>query len=340
MSLVLKEFIETFEAQGVRQSITSTPKNVIGFVKHQSLSITEYLNNLRVVVIDEALTQIEPDVIKNDHPDYQKYLDEITHSSEQGNVRLSKLAAEEKIRRDGGIDKMAFGLFTCETIDLPFKTVFIEASSSAPVQFNFSLSPDKEQCLSQNRTGILIHEISPENYMVFSLVKSLVHERNTGEVTNPSPITLSFLLASGIKPTDTYIEWTMITPEHIKKSHVSRLIYTQIKSIFDKIRTKPVEYGSENVNYRFRVGKGKNRQASKIKSVVHVRLKRKIHNNYLPGRDVDWSHRWEVRGHWRRIQGIGKDREGNYNIKGFTWVSAHEKGPEEKDLVRKIRLVS
>lgn len=51
------------------------------------------------------------------------------------------------------------------------------------------------------------------------------------------------------------------------------------------------------------------------------------------------SHRWEVRGHWRSISGLGKDETGNYIVRGLTWVAAHEKGPEQARLVKKTRLI-
>jgi hypothetical protein len=52
---------------------------------------------------------------------------------------------------------------------------------------------------------------------------------------------------------------------------------------------------------------------------------------------VDWSHRWEVMGHWRRCSTLGKDRDGNYCVIGLTWVSPHIRG--EGDLVIKTRVV-
>lgn len=55
---------------------------------------------------------------------------------------------------------------------------------------------------------------------------------------------------------------------------------------------------------------------------------------------IDWTHRWEVSGHWRKISGIGKDREGNYCIEGFTWIIEHERGPEDKVLIKKTRIIN
>lgn len=58
-----------------------------------------------------------------------------------------------------------------------------------------------------------------------------------------------------------------------------------------------------------------------------------------PGGRVDFSHRWEVRGHWRRVSGMGKDRNGDYVIRGLTWVKDCIKGPEEMPVVKKLRWV-
>jgi hypothetical protein len=53
---------------------------------------------------------------------------------------------------------------------------------------------------------------------------------------------------------------------------------------------------------------------------------------------VDWSHRWEVRGHWRRVKGVGKDRAGDYSVVGHTWVRDFVKGPADQPLVVKTRV--
>jgi hypothetical protein len=59
----------------------------------------------------------------------------------------------------------------------------------------------------------------------------------------------------------------------------------------------------------------------------------------LFGGTIDYSYRFEVMGHWRRIGGVGKDRHGKYTISGYTWVVPHERGPEGAPLVKKARLV-
>jgi hypothetical protein len=53
--------------------------------------------------------------------------------------------------------------------------------------------------------------------------------------------------------------------------------------------------------------------------------------------EIDWKHSWECIGHWRKCFAIGKDRDGEYNQIGKTWVNPCVKGKGE--LVKKIRVV-
>ena len=79
----------------------------------------------------------------------------------------------------------------------------------------------------------------------------------------------------------------------------------------------------------------------RIRKIVYVVPKRE-RESFIKGipRSVDWSHRWLVRGHWRRVEGKGKNRNGDYEVEGFTWVREFEKGPEGKPLVSKVRVVA
>ena len=54
---------------------------------------------------------------------------------------------------------------------------------------------------------------------------------------------------------------------------------------------------------------------------------------------LEFTHSFKVRGHWRRIseKSYGKDRNGNYNILGYTWVTDYIKGNGE--LVQKLRVI-
>lgn len=58
-----------------------------------------------------------------------------------------------------------------------------------------------------------------------------------------------------------------------------------------------------------------------------------------PTGKLEYSYAFRVRGHWRRINEgtLGKDRNGNYNIKGYTWVTEYTKG--EGELAKRIRVI-
>lgn len=56
---------------------------------------------------------------------------------------------------------------------------------------------------------------------------------------------------------------------------------------------------------------------------------------------IEYSYRFEVRGHWRKLSegSIGKDRNGEYKIEGYTWVNEHEKGSKDLPLLQKTRII-
>ena len=55
--------------------------------------------------------------------------------------------------------------------------------------------------------------------------------------------------------------------------------------------------------------------------------------------NLEYSFAFKVRGHWRHINEgtFGKDRNGNYNVKGYTWVTEYTKG--EGELAKRIRVI-
>ena len=49
-----------------------------------------------------------------------------------------------------------------------------------------------------------------------------------------------------------------------------------------------------------------------------------------------------VIGHWRKLKDIthvGKDKHGNYNIQGYTWVTSFVKGNKDMPLIRKENII-
>lgn len=113
-----------------------------------------------------------------------------------------------------------------------------------------------------------------------------------------------------------------------------KLFMTIAHLICGYINSKNNKAGQSKTNIRF---KHKKTGIVKIKKLVHIGPKTASESHQVF--DVDWSHRWEVRGHWRKLEDgkLGKDRAGKYCIAGATWVSEHVKGPDDMPLVSKTR---
>lgn len=83
---------------------------------------------------------------------------------------------------------------------------------------------------------------------------------------------------------------------------------------------------------------GINRTVQKhINKIVFIKPKEHIAHPDSSESSREYSHRWEVRGHWRQIKSVGFGPDGEV-ISGKTWVHEHVKGPEEKEIVKKIRV--
>lgn len=97
------------------------------------------------------------------------------------------------------------------------------------------------------------------------------------------------------------------------------------------------------VKEKIKIGKihGSENEIKKISSVIYIRDTRSSETPLAyEGREIDFTYRFAVRGHWRKFDGLGKNRLGERNANGFTWVTEHEKGPTESPLIPKLRRVS
>jgi len=96
---------------------------------------------------------------------------------------------------------------------------------------------------------------------------------------------------------------------------------------------------------------GNKKKPHKIRRIFHVcPHKNTVKYTEDTKRNVDWTHRWSVRGCWVHfwaddsktivdVSRIGKDRNGDYCVLGKTWRIAHVKGPEQLPAVKKVRVV-
>lgn len=81
--------------------------------------------------------------------------------------------------------------------------------------------------------------------------------------------------------------------------------------------------------YTFRVPKIKtpNKYRREIKKVCFLYARRDVKKGKtLLGNGGSHSHKYDVSGHWRKVGGLGKDANGDYNQIGRTWVKNCIKG--------------
>lgn len=193
-----------------------------------------------------------------------------------------------------------------EIEDAPFECFSIELTGDRPIP---SPNPLDSMIDFEKRTApieiwaMMVCEFAPKEFIVYFLVK--VSNTNNWVVV---VIGNSELEANGL-----------------------------IQHYIDRISKE--KSGLEIVNVKQKIGTGKQKIFHKIKSVIHITGSPSRYSGSYGSREVDWTHRFEVRGHWRKVSGIGKDRQGNYGTEGFTWIESYVKGSEELPLIKKQRIV-
>lgn len=111
-----------------------------------------------------------------------------------------------------------------------------------------------------------------------------------------------------------------------------RYLAITLSYILYKLSQKATQIHYQETSFRTNSGR------EKVVPVVFIRGEKHQtkYQHYLPS-NPEWKHSWECVGHWRKHNGIGKDRYGEYNQVGRTWVLPHVKG--EGDLIKKTRIV-
>jgi hypothetical protein len=195
---------------------------------------------------------------------------------------------------------------------LPFKTCWFEVFDGGVV----SMMEGRKMHVVR---GILIEEVGPNFFNYAALIDILDKD---------GPTTSSvFAFHDGV---------TSIG----KMGELANILKHGVRFIIDRINTTDA-VGLSKTSDRVKMKTSKGKIIHKIKKIVYITPKKERDKAASDlGVEIEWSHRWLVRGHWRKFSGLGKDRAGNYCIKGHTWVTEHEKGPEELPLVEKVRVVS
>lgn len=203
-------------------------------------------------------------------------------------------------------------------ISMPFPVISIEVLGE-PI-----MAADLRSGLEHkfNTYAILIKEISPMKYDFKLLV---------GEELNGDPEDIKFYIINiDDKPKSEMSkdDW-----------HFISTLYALLEHFLKRMQTE--EVGKQNPKFKFKrkiSGPRKGTEFHKVRKVICVSPKKDM-NKYDYLDNVEWGHSWTVRGHWRRTndETLGKDRNGDYCVKGYTWIAPHIKG--EGPLIKKVRVV-
>jgi hypothetical protein len=120
------------------------------------------------------------------------------------------------------------------------------------------------------------------------------------------------------------------------EEHMFRI---RLAKVTQYLQTEFVDYETKSFKHGGKIRRGKLIQHISEYQMVYRKQPKKVTEDAGFGEsEMDWQHRWHVRGHWRQVKGIGYDAEGN-EMQGWTWIKAHIKGPEDKPLVEKTKIV-
>lgn len=195
-------------------------------------------------------------------------------------------------------------------IDLPFKTCFIEWSN------NGSMSYTDEKGTKVSISGILIHELSPRNHFFAAHLW----------LPNTPPPVVNYIL-------------------YVDSTHAGIGPYCWYKAIcngfLNYLNNSQTVTGKAKIKERIKIKNPLTKSKEIIKIYpIYIRPRNEVENDSSPlAHSIEWSCRFKVRGHWRKVRGVGRDRDGEYCVEGATWIVDYTKGKETLPLVERARFV-
>lgn len=190
-----------------------------------------------------------------------------------------------------------------EFFDAPFQVMYVEVSDGGNVLESTVGLPNGEAATIETK-AVLIVEFTPRQYSILCL--------------NYLP---------GIKRYMPVISLPYVTANQL----MSKLIKV--------INKGNPGYFSSNERIKFKSGAALHNYR-RLNKVIYVgKSGGQQPRRYIDGNRVEYSHRFLVRGHWRKHEGVGKNRAGERVVEGMTWVSECEKGDKNLPLIKKVRVV-
>jgi hypothetical protein len=211
-----------------------------------------------------------------------------------------------------------------------------------PFVFSNSKLMEEQQPIDWHKGTAIIEDLDAP-FPVFS-IENLQGHISTFEDGNGG-ITFTFcVMVVELDPKE-YVFFTLADFEAADKGivFVSNTEGILVKEYLRLLNTHKM--GLENVRARVQIKDGKGKRRHEIRQIIHVRSKKEVRKlleeqEGQKKRTIDWTHRFEVRGHWVSLPGgLGKNREGIYCVNDWTWRVHHERGPKNMPLIKKVRKV-
>lgn len=216
---------------------------------------------------------------------------------------------------------------------IPFPVCWFEAGAGSDglVNFRFNTLPGVNHGrFSYATAGMLVKETSPNTYDLFTVEVARDNTLNEDEKDLGSNISIFRNVSS---------EGIYIASHNDAGRYGAEIA---LRRYLDAINAGSLGVEiCERIVHIPRPDRIKKTRPHTINQIVRI-VPKNLKEKTLPltqGAEIDWSHRWEVRGHWRKIELLGKDRSGEYCVNGFTWVKDHIRGPEHLPIVKKTRVV-
>ena len=183
-------------------------------------------------------------------------------------------------------------------------------------------------------SGFGVQEVTPTYYRIVANVCLSSEKLEDGIACFPMTVSIKDgKIGMGYSPYDKLYKFLCYNLVYLVK-HMVSLLQNRHFTIVENL---------EKINLKARIGRNLVRYKYKPKNVIYLCTEKQFKTKY-PNminsiiNKPEFS--WEVMGHWRKLENessLGKNRNGEYIVEGYTWVIPHVKGQGE--LKRKVRVL-
>lgn len=229
---------------------------------------------------------------------------------------MRKLGVEQGNPASGPSEKFKMSPLECRQLDTPFADVtlhFAEPRRVMAMTFQSMRDPN-----SPRMDVFAIRVVEMPGGVMFA---SYTRRKDNPEPWND---TIEGTMFSWFAYGDSYGDW--------QPGNVLTVLFDVIR---EERAVSAIDRSCAGFRVQQKVGKPRFMQ---INPVVHIYTKPRGESlRNAGGGGLEFSHRFYVMGHWRRVPGIGCNRDGERSVEGRTWVAPYIKGPDDKPLLRKQR---